>query len=376
MTDCLQGYYINADSTACPPCAAGFTSSASNTLTACTGCPAGSYCPGAASTGSVNVAPTTCEAGKYCTASVSAGTWCADTAGYAAAGADAASDCVAPDASIANCANYNASTGAAGTCVRAKKGYYVSGGNPASCFHAECTDCTASTFATCPTVAAGFYRQTNTSAVAACADGCNGCTFSATDSTTACTKAKAGYYLATGVATKCAAGTGAAVDNTTSTCTACTAANCTACLDPAFCTSCSANFVLTASAGTCAAYTGTKHGTCLGADGSASTNCQSCDATKNREFPMDTTTSTRKTYGECVCKDTFVDQSALSASAPDFTCVSCGVNAKTCTISAAGITITACNTGFFLTSTTVGNKCIAKDATDKPDGIFFDAATS
>lgn len=99
--------------------------------------------------------------------------------------------------------------------------------------------------------------------------------------------------MASGVATKCATGNGVADANTASACVACTATNCTACLDPAFCTNCAAGFVLTASAGTCAAYTGSVHGTCKSADGPAATNCQACDDAKNRIFELDTTTSLR-----------------------------------------------------------------------------------
>jgi len=218
-TACLQGYYLAGVSPnfSCIPCGAGDDAGdATNgsTLTACTDCPANSFCP-AVVYGTTNVAPTACPTGTtspagsdaladcICTDTTKTLDTTSNTAGcvstYTGAGGNCRTFVVATPGTCTLCRDgyYLASnvctacatncavcTGAS-ACTTGKDGYFVSGGAPTACA-ANCKVCTSATV--CTTGNDGYFVASG--APSACAANCKVCT-----SATACTTANAGYYI-------------------------------------------------------------------------------------------------------------------------------------------------------------------------------------
>lgn len=176
----------------------------------------------------------------------------------------------------------------------------------------------------------------------------------------------------------CAPGKGSAGGAAT-TCDNCDATKfCATCKAVADCVTCTAGYVFTAgaagAAGTCAAYTGTKHASCKLANGDTDSSCMSCDDAQNRAMELDApvapaTTGVAKAVGKCICKAGYGDKSKLST--PDWVCAQCPANTSACTFGATGVTDVTCNTGFFK----AGLNCLASTAVDVA-GFFWDTSAT
>jgi MYXO-CTERM domain-containing protein len=234
-----------ASDRSCATCAPGTYSTTTN-ATACTTCPAGSFCTGGAlaacSSGTFAAAPgqASCTAWSDCVAGqrvVSAGSSTADRACAACASGTFTSAANASTCSAwTDCAagSFVTITGTASrdrTCATCAPGSYTSTSNAASC--AAWSTCTAGRYESL----AGSDTRDRT-----CAS-CDAGTFSATSNATGCAPCDGGRWSAAGAAacnawTDCAAGTYVASDGTVSSDRACmpcapesysTTANATSC---------------------------------------------------------------------------------------------------------------------------------------------------